>query len=88
MHLEEYITATNEFTIEVYLWDGRPVRVVFYSCIRKKNKIKGFPPHLQIEWYFKQNTLLLPASTTDIFISRPLRQKFIYVTGTLSEKLH
>jgi len=44
MHLEEYITATNEFTIEVYLWDGRPVRVVFYSCIRKKIKIlKGFP---------------------------------------------
>lgn len=31
MHLEEDITATNEFTIEVYLWDGRPVGVVFYS---------------------------------------------------------
>lgn len=37
MHLEEYITATNKFTIEVHLWDGRPVGVVFYSWIRKKN---------------------------------------------------
>lgn len=67
MHLEEYITATNKFTIEVHLWDGRPVGVVFYSCIRKKI-VRGFPS-LLIEWYFKRNALPPPDSAIDIQIS-------------------
>lgn len=70
MHLEEYITATNKFTIEVHLWDGRPVGVVFYSWIRKKQIIRGFPS-LLIEWYFRRNVLLPPDSTTDIPIPFP-----------------
>lgn len=42
MHLEEDITATNEFTIEVYLWDGRPVGVVFYSYEKENKTVKRF----------------------------------------------
>lgn len=74
MHLEEYITATNEFTIEVHLWDGGPVWVVFYSCIKKNKGVKCFPSPSKYNGILNGIQLLQADRTINIFISSPLWQ--------------
>lgn len=70
MHLEEYITATNKFTIEVHLWDGRPVGVVFYSPTQRCGlKDMGLAPILTSSRNWKNTSLFTPNKKTWLSIN-------------------
>lgn len=85
MHLKKYITATNKFTIEVHLWDGRPVGVVFYSWTRKK-KLLEVSPSLKRTVFEKE---CIASTWLCYWYSNffPIKaKKKIYVTWALWEK--